>query len=90
MKMKELVEEVSKCSGVGPGQVRKVLDATFATVAKQMAADDAVRLQGFGTFMRREGKNGGQSRIVFRQWLTKDEKQAKKKEKKSQETTVPI
>jgi nucleoid DNA-binding protein len=78
MDLKELVEGVSGSTGTPPEAVRKVLDATFAAVTKQMAADEPLKLEGFGTFVRKGVKEEGKARIVFRPWLTKEQRQEQK------------
>jgi len=88
MNFKELVDEVSSRSGVGTGAVKKVLDATFATVADKVAAGTPVRFKGFGTFLLREAKKGEPSRVVFRQWLTDDQKQSKKEDREARRAAV--
>jgi len=81
MNLKELVEAVSGSTGIEVDSVRKVLDATFATVNKQITGEEPIKLQGFGTFMRRPAKDDGPARVVFRAWLSKEQKEEKKKKK---------
>jgi DNA-binding protein HU-beta len=49
----QLVEQVSRKSGVGPADVAKVIDTFTATVAQAVAKGDKVLLSGFGTFHRK-------------------------------------
>jgi hypothetical protein len=81
MELKELVQAVSDSTGVAPDSVRKVLDAAFIVVNKEMGGEEAVKLQGLGTFMRKPGKDQGDSRVVFRPWLNKEQREAKKKKR---------
>ncbi|HEY5049182.1 MAG TPA: HU family DNA-binding protein [Rhizomicrobium sp.] len=81
MKIEDLVKTVSGSTGVQADVTKKVIDATLETLGKQMAGEEPVKLQGFGTFMRKPGKEEGKTRVVFRSWPSKDEKLARKKKK---------
>jgi len=81
MELKNLVEAVSTSTGVAPDSVKKVLDAAFAAVSKQMSGEEPIKLHGFGTFTRKAGKEEGKSRVVFRQWKSEGQKEAKKQKK---------
>ena len=83
MNLKELVESVSGSTGIAAASVKRVLDATISAVNKEMEGEEPIKLQGLGTFVRRAGKEDGTTRIVFRPWLTKDQRQAKKEKKKT-------
>lgn len=50
MNKQELVQTVAKQTGVADAVARRVVDATFATVAKVVKKRDSVRVTGFGTF----------------------------------------
>ena len=85
MNLKELVGKVSGSTGVAADTVQKVLDATISAINKG-EGDQPIKLNGLGTFARKTPKKGGDEKIVFKPWLTKDQKQAKKalrKEKKA-------
>jgi hypothetical protein len=81
MNLKELIEAVSTSTGVEKASVKKVLDSAFATMGKQLKGEDGVKIQGFGSLLKRPGKEGGEARIVFRAPLTKVQKEEKKKKK---------
>lgn len=83
MNIKELVESVSGSTGIEASSVKKVIEATISTLNKQLDGREPVKLQGLGTFARRPGKlEGKPDRVVFRPWLTKEQKRAKKQGKK--------
>jgi nucleoid DNA-binding protein len=86
MNLKELIEAVSTSTGVEKSSVTKVLDAAFAAMSKQLKGEDAVKIQGFGTLAKKTGKDGKESRIVFRAPLTKIQKEEKKKKKLAKKT----
>jgi nucleoid DNA-binding protein len=86
MNLKELVEAVSNGSGVGADSVKKVLNATFATIHKELKGEEPVKLQGFGTLVRKPGKDGKEDRIVFRSPLSKAEREVKKQKKLTKKT----
>jgi nucleoid DNA-binding protein len=88
MEMKELVEVVSAGTGVEAGSVRRVLDAAFIAVTKGMSGEKPVKLEGLGTFRKKEGKEPGKSKVVFRPWLSKSEKAEKKKAKGSKKANA--
>ena len=50
MAQTELVTAVSRRTGVPPAEVRKVLLATFRTIAETCAAGQDVKWRGFGAF----------------------------------------
>jgi nucleoid DNA-binding protein len=81
MNLEDLIEAVSTGTGVEKPSVKKVLDAAFATMSKQLKGDDAVKIHSFGSFVKKPGKDGGEPRIVFRLPLTKMQKEEKKKKK---------
>ncbi len=83
MNLKELVVAVSGSTGVEATSVKKVLDAAFVTISNQLATEEPIRLQGFGTFLKRPGKEGGEARVIFRLPLTEAQK-ADRKAKKAQ------
>jgi nucleoid DNA-binding protein len=87
MDTKKLVETVSGGTGVAPDSVKKVIDSAFETIGKQAATGDAVKIHGFGTFKSKAAKEGGETKVVFRPWLTKDEKATKKKKKLEKKET---
>ncbi len=83
MKLDELAKAVSAKSGTDSQAAHKVLEATFAVLAEQLAKENKVALQGLGTFIRKEGKEPGKSRTMFKAWsgkgkMSKEEKAAKK------------
>jgi nucleoid DNA-binding protein len=82
MNLNELVDAVSSTTGLDKASVRKTLDATFATISAHLKTDDAVRIEGFGNFMKKPGKDGGEARVVFRLPPTDAQKEAKKQKKK--------
>jgi len=86
MNLNELVEAVSTRTEIGAESVKKVLDATFATINKELKGEDPVKLQGFGTLMKKPGKDGGEARIVFRLPLSKAQKKVKKQKKLAKKT----
>jgi nucleoid DNA-binding protein len=81
MNLKELVVAVSAGSGVGADSVKKVLEATFATIHKELKGEEPIKLQGFGTLLRKPGKEGGEDKIIFRSPLSKAERDVKKQKR---------
>ena len=58
----DLAGEVASASGLGSGDAKKAVEATFDTIAKHLAAGDEVSVSGFGKFSvtersAREGRN---------------------------------
>ena len=82
MNLNELIDAVSSTTGLDKASVKKTLDATFATISNQLKTDDAVKIQGFGNFVKKPGKDGGEARVIFRLPLTGAQKEAKKQKKK--------
>lgn len=78
MNLKELIEKVSGSTGVASDTVQKVLDAAITTINKGTEGDQPVKLNGLGTFARKTPKKGGGEKVVFKPWMTKDQKKAKK------------
>ena len=54
MNKTELIAAVAAEAGVSKKDAAAVVDATFAAIAKAIAAGDKVQLIGFGTFEARE------------------------------------
>ncbi|MGH2662523.1 MAG: HU family DNA-binding protein [Actinomycetota bacterium] len=48
-----LASEISKRTGLAPGQVSRVLNATLDVIRERVARGERVVLSGFGTFERR-------------------------------------
>jgi nucleoid DNA-binding protein len=86
MNLKELIDEVSTSTGVEKPSVKKVLDSAFATMNKQLKGEGAVKIHGFGSFVKKPRKDGGEPRVVFRVPLTKDQKEAKKQKRLAKKT----
>ncbi|MGD0192662.1 MAG: HU family DNA-binding protein [Rhizomicrobium sp.] len=82
MEIKELVESVSSSTGVEPGSVRRVLDAAFVAVTNGMGGEKPVKLEGLGIFRKKEGKEPGKSKVVFRPWGAKGGEKGDKKKGK--------
>jgi nucleoid DNA-binding protein len=77
MKLVELSEIVSKQSKQDEASVRKALRAAIAILKEQIAKEERFQVQGLGTFIRREGKEPGKSRVVFRPAEKKQAKEEK-------------
>ncbi len=83
MKLKELAQTVSEKSGVDPQSATKVLHAAFGILSEQLGKDEKVRLQGLGSFVRKEGKQPGKAgRTVFKPWAAKDGQEKPSKEER--------
>lgn len=50
MNKTELIKAVAEKAGLSQNDAKKALDATIATIADALAANDKVTLIGFGTF----------------------------------------
>lgn len=62
MNKTELIAAVAEATGVSKKDAAAVVDATFATITKAMAAGDKVQLVGFGTFeVRERGERTGKN-----------------------------
>ena len=62
MNTTELVDAIAADHGIAKTDVRKILDATLATIASAAARGDEISLNGFGKFKvkhsaQREGRN---------------------------------
>ncbi len=62
MTKQELAQKVAADTGVSAGQAREVVDATFQTIAAELAGGGEVAISGFGKFSvsernAREGRN---------------------------------
>jgi nucleoid DNA-binding protein len=66
MKLNELSEIVSKQAKVEETAVRRTLKVTIALLKEQIEKEDRVLIPGLGSFIRKEGKEPGQSRIIFK------------------------
>jgi nucleoid DNA-binding protein len=81
MSLKEFSETISVKTKVEPGSVQKVLHAAFADLSERMTKEERCKVPGFGTFVKKTGKQPGKSRISFKPWPSKDER-VQRKEKK--------
>ena len=76
MKLNELSEIISKQAKVEETAVRKTLKATIAHLRELIEKEERVVVPGLGSFVRREGKEPGQSRILFRPFKEKEAEEA--------------
>lgn len=66
MKFAELTEVVSKLAKFDEKTVRKVLTVALTVIREEMAKEEKALIPGIGTFVRKEGKEPGSTRTVFR------------------------
>ena len=76
MKLGELSEMISKQAKVEETAVRKTLKATLAYLKEQIEKEERFLVPGFGTFVRKEGKEPGQSRVMFKPVKEKEAEEA--------------
>jgi len=76
MKLNELSEIISKQAKVEETAVRKTLKATITHLRELIEKEERVVVPGLGSFVRREGKEPGQSRILFRPFKEKEAEEA--------------
>jgi nucleoid DNA-binding protein len=69
--IKEVAEKVGAKTGIDVQLAQSVLTQAFAIVGEQLAKEERVALQGFGTFLRKATKEPGKSRTFFRAWSAK-------------------
>ena len=66
MKFTELTEVVSKLAKADEKIVRRTLKAAMAVIREEMEKEDKVLVPGLGSFIRKEGKEPGSSRTIFK------------------------
>jgi len=66
MKFAELTEVVSKLVKVDEMTVRKTLKVAITVIREEMAKEEKVLVPGLGLFIRKDGKEPGSSRTVFK------------------------
>lgn len=62
MTKNELAEQIASSTGLGSGQAKSVVDATFDAIASQLSRGEEVAIAGFGKFSvshraARQGRN---------------------------------
>lgn len=72
MKINELAEIISKQSKVDEISVRKTLKATIAYMREQIAKEERFIVPGLGSFIRKEGKEPGTMRTLFKPFKEKE------------------
>jgi nucleoid DNA-binding protein len=72
MKLNELSEIISKQAKVDESSVRKTLKATAAFLKEQIAKEERFSVPGLGSFIRKEGKEPGQTRIMLKPFKEKE------------------
>ena len=83
MTMKELIETVSTKSKTESQIVKRVLTSVMDTLKDSIEKEEKVKVQGFGTFMRKTSKKDPQqSRIVFKLSTPKDPEKVKERKAK--------
>jgi|HubBroStandDraft_2_1064218.scaffolds.fasta_scaffold206430_2 nucleoid DNA-binding protein len=76
---KDWVEVISKATKVEKASVRKVINATVEALRDEIAKEERVSFPRLGSFIRRPGKEPGESRVVFRPWAPKEPGEGEKK-----------
>jgi nucleoid DNA-binding protein len=76
MKLGELSEIISKEAKVDEASVRKTLKAAAAFVKEQIAKEERFSMPGLGSFIRKEGKEPGSSRILLKPFKEKEIEEA--------------
>jgi nucleoid DNA-binding protein len=72
MKLNELAEIISKQTRVDEISVRKTLKATIAYLREQIAQEERFTVPGMGSFIRKEGKEPGMTRTLFKPFKEKE------------------
>ena len=78
MSLKDFSEAISTKTKVEANVVHKVLHAAFADLGERMTKEGRIKVPGFGTFVKKEGKEPGKSRISFKPLASKDERLQRK------------
>ena len=86
MSLKEFSEAISAKTKVEPALVEKVLHAAFTDLGERMTKEERCKVPGFGTFVKKTGKEPGKSRISFKPWPSKDERVQRKEKKQTKKT----
>jgi nucleoid DNA-binding protein len=66
MKLAELADVVSKQTKVDEVTVRKALKAALSVIKEQIAKEEKFLVPGLGSFIRKDGKEPGESRTLFK------------------------
>jgi nucleoid DNA-binding protein len=72
MKLNELAEIISKQAKVDEVSARKTLRATIAYLKEQIAKEERFVVPGLGSFIRKEGKEPGMTRTLFKPFKEKE------------------
>lgn len=76
VKLNELTEIISKQAKVDETSVRKTLKAMTAYFKEQITKEERFTAPGLGSFVRKEGKEPGTSRILFKPFKDKEVEEA--------------